>query len=148
MGAVSWNRWSSWPHAVNARTIQLLDRPKLIDHLSSLECTAGGGGRDRVDHGPYAGAHDDVAAVCAGLNYIAGVSRDRHGVVLAGAIEKDGDISWVDERAGRPRFRIMPRSALSLRREFIDSRWRRQPIRRDGFCSLFSTSETAANDCR
>lgn len=96
--------------ALNARTIELLDHPKAIDQIASLERHVGSGGRDKIDHGRYAGAHDDVAAVVAGLNWIAGVARDQQGAVLVGTYGMGGPISWQDERQHRTRFRIMPRS--------------------------------------
>jgi hypothetical protein len=51
--------------AVNARRVELLDSPKLVAQLVSLERRVGRGGRDSIDHPP--GMHDDVANACAGV---------------------------------------------------------------------------------
>jgi hypothetical protein len=51
--------------AVNSRRCELLDLPKLVAQLVSLERRVGRGGRDSIDHGP--GAHDDVANSVAGV---------------------------------------------------------------------------------
>jgi len=50
---------------VNAATVQLLDDPKLLRELRSLERRRGTSGRDRVDHRP--GEHDDRANAVAGV---------------------------------------------------------------------------------
>jgi hypothetical protein len=54
---------------INSRRIDLLDHPKLINQLCSLERRTARGGRDSIDHPPN--AHDDVANVCAGLASLA-----------------------------------------------------------------------------
>jgi hypothetical protein len=51
---------------LNSRRVDLLDHPKLVAQLVSLErSTARGSGRDTVNHPP--GAHDDIANAVAGL---------------------------------------------------------------------------------
>jgi hypothetical protein len=50
---------------INSRKIDLLDNPRLISQLCSLERRTARGGRDSIDHAP--GAHDDVANAVAGL---------------------------------------------------------------------------------
>lgn len=50
---------------INSRRIALLDHPKLINQLCSLERRTARGGRDSIDHAP--GAHDDLANCVAGL---------------------------------------------------------------------------------
>jgi len=50
---------------INSRRRNLLDHPKLITQLCSLERCTARGGRDSIDHPP--GAHDDVANAVAGL---------------------------------------------------------------------------------
>ena len=51
---------------LNSGRIALLDHPRLLTQLATLERRASRGGRDSIDHGP--GAHDDVAnAVCGAL---------------------------------------------------------------------------------
>ena len=49
---------------INSRRIALLDHPKTINQLCSLERRTARGGRDSIDHPP--GQHDDVANVVAG----------------------------------------------------------------------------------
>jgi hypothetical protein len=44
--------------------VELLDLPRLIAQLCSLERRTARGGRDSIDHPPK--AHDDVANVAAG----------------------------------------------------------------------------------
>lgn len=61
---------------LNSGRIALLDHPRLLAQLSTLERRASRGGRDTIDHGP--GAHDDVAnAVCGALVRVAGSGRRR-----------------------------------------------------------------------
>jgi hypothetical protein len=50
---------------INSRRVDLLDNPKLLAQLVSLERRVGRGGRDSIDHPP--GMHDDVANACAGV---------------------------------------------------------------------------------
>jgi hypothetical protein len=50
---------------LNSRRLDLLDHPKLINQICSLERRTARGGRDSIDHAP--GAHDDIANSVAGL---------------------------------------------------------------------------------
>ena len=50
--------------ALNSGQVELLDNPKLITQITSLERRSGRGGRDSIDHPP--GAHDDLANAVAG----------------------------------------------------------------------------------
>ena len=50
---------------LNSGRVKLLDHPRLIGQLCSLERRTSRGGRDSVDHEP--GSHDDVSNVLAGL---------------------------------------------------------------------------------
>ena len=50
---------------LNSNTVELLDNPKMVSQLSSLERRVARGGRDSIDHAP--GAHDDVANAVAGV---------------------------------------------------------------------------------
>jgi hypothetical protein len=50
---------------INSGRVELLDLPKLISQLWSLERRTARGGRDSIDHPK--GAHDDIANVCAGV---------------------------------------------------------------------------------
>jgi hypothetical protein len=52
---------------LNSQRIQLLDHPKLVGQLTSLERRVARGGRDSIDHPPGAGAHDDLANAVAGI---------------------------------------------------------------------------------
>jgi hypothetical protein len=51
--------------ALNTKRAELLDIPRLLDQLKSLERRTARGGRDSIDHRP--GAHDDVANAAAGV---------------------------------------------------------------------------------
>jgi hypothetical protein len=61
------------PH-LNSKTIRLLDHPRSINQICSLERRTARGGRDSIDHPPQ--AHDDVANAIAGLAYVATNRRD------------------------------------------------------------------------
>ena len=50
---------------LNSNTVELLDNPKIVSQLSSLERRVARGGRDSIDHAP--GAHDDVTNAVAGV---------------------------------------------------------------------------------
>lgn len=50
---------------VNSRQVDLLDLPRAIAQLISLERRTARGGRDSIDHPP--GTHDDIANAIAGL---------------------------------------------------------------------------------
>ena len=48
--------------------VRLLDSPRLVNQLISLERRTSPAGRDRIDHGPGPHRHDDIAnAVCGAL---------------------------------------------------------------------------------
>jgi hypothetical protein len=49
---------------VNSGRVELLDQPRLITQLASLERRTARGGRDSIDHTPR--GHDDVANAAAG----------------------------------------------------------------------------------
>jgi hypothetical protein len=56
---------------INSRRISILDDRQLINEILGLERrTARGTGRDTIDHGPNAGAHDDRANCCAGVAFV------------------------------------------------------------------------------
>jgi len=46
--------------------ITLLDNPRLVNQIASLERRVARGGRDSIDHPPGAGSHDDLANAAAG----------------------------------------------------------------------------------
>jgi hypothetical protein len=66
---------------INSRRAELLDHPKLVGQLCSLERRVGRGGRDSIDHPPT--AHDDVANAVAGVLVSGQVQR---AVVRAGPV--------------------------------------------------------------
>ena len=55
------------PH-LNARTIRLLDHPRAVNQIASLERRTSRGARDTIDH--PRDQHDDVANAIAGLAYV------------------------------------------------------------------------------
>lgn len=69
---------------LNAGRIDLLDHPKLINQLSSLERSTGRG-RDSVDHRP--GSHDDVSNAVAGVAWVLGTRDDLGSRPLSGRWE-------------------------------------------------------------
>jgi len=75
---------------LNSGRVDLLDHPRLIAQLCSLERRTARGGRDSIDHPP--GAHDDVANVAAGAL-----------VLAAGRPSKaDSFAAWAKVRVGGP----------------------------------------------
>ena len=50
---------------VNSKLVDLVDHPKLVNQLASLERRTARGGRDSIDHAP--GAHDDIANAVSGV---------------------------------------------------------------------------------
>ena len=50
---------------INSRRVSLLDNPRLVSQLTSLERRVSRGGRDSIDHAP--GSHDDVSNAVAGV---------------------------------------------------------------------------------
>jgi hypothetical protein len=58
---------------LNSKRVELLDHPRLINQLCSLERRTARGGRDSIDHGPN--QHDDVANAVAGALVAAGSRR-------------------------------------------------------------------------
>jgi hypothetical protein len=56
------------PH-LNGKTIRLLDSPRAVNQIASLERRTSRGGKDTVDYPPS--GHDDIANAIAGLAYVA-----------------------------------------------------------------------------
>jgi len=54
--------------AINSQTVELLDHPKLIAQLCSLERRTARGGKDSIDHPPR--GHDDVCNAVAGAVHL------------------------------------------------------------------------------
>src|SRR5215467_4111622 len=69
--------------AINSRKIDLLEHPRLLMQLVSLERRTARGGRDSIDHAP--GSHDDLANAVAGLAAAAAGAKYRY----------DSTLSWV-----------------------------------------------------
>jgi hypothetical protein len=57
---------------LNGGRCQLLDHQRLISQLCGLERRTARSGKDSIDHGPAANAHDDVANSCAGALLLVG----------------------------------------------------------------------------
>jgi hypothetical protein len=66
------------PH-LNAGTVELLDHPRLVGQLASLERHTTRAGKDSIDHPPR--GHDDVANAVAGALLLAGNRRAEGGMV-------------------------------------------------------------------
>lgn len=56
---------------LNSGRLELLDQPRLLAQLASLERRTGRGGQDTIDHPPGPHAHDDLANACAGACVLA-----------------------------------------------------------------------------
>ena len=68
---------------INAKTIKLLDHPRAINQICTLERRTVRGGRDSIDHPPN--THDDLANAIAGLCGLASAKRSSY----------DSSLSWV-----------------------------------------------------
>jgi hypothetical protein len=98
---------------VNSRQVELLDHPRSVAQLCSLERRTARGGRDSIDHAP--GAHDDIANAIAGLAVGLGGTPgyDVSGDWIFGPDHSDGaaeKAAWVRRRilddAGAPPWAI------------------------------------------
>jgi hypothetical protein len=58
---------------INSGGCELLDMPRLIAQLATLERRTARGGKDSIDHAP--GGHDDVVNAAAGAMVLAGLKR-------------------------------------------------------------------------
>lgn len=78
--------------ALNGQRVRLLDLPRLIGQLCTLERRTARGGRDSIDHQP--GAHDDVANAACGV--LVQVIEDRRPSLIPAAslLESDGDLPF------------------------------------------------------
>ena len=68
---------------INSQQVELLDLPRSVAQLCSLERRTARGGRDSIDHAH--GAHDDIANAIAGL-----------AVHLGGALAYNLNLDWID----------------------------------------------------
>jgi hypothetical protein len=69
--------------AINSQSVELLDHPKLIGQLCSLERRTARGGRDSIDHPPS--GHDDIVNAAAGVAHL--ILACRKGVTMAECLE-------------------------------------------------------------
>ena len=67
------------PH-LNSRTIRLLDNPRAVNQIASLERRTSRGARDTIDH--PRDQHDDVANAIAGLAYVTAQRPTAPGIYL------------------------------------------------------------------
>ena len=74
---------------VNSQRIELLDQPRLIAQLNSLERRTARGGKDSIDHPP--GGHDDLINSVAGLasTLLAKSDNQRFWEVMSGITDDD-----------------------------------------------------------
>jgi hypothetical protein len=86
--------------AINSRKVDLLDHPKLVAQLCSLERRTARGGRDSIDHPPGPSSHDDVANCCAGV-----ITK-----LMSGVNSYDSSLDWV----GGPELPINGQQGQSL----------------------------------
>jgi hypothetical protein len=81
---------------INSARCELLDQPRLIAQLLTLERRTARGGRDSIDHGPS--AHDDVANAVAGALLLAARGCMSEEEFVAGAMAIGVDNAGRDER--------------------------------------------------
>jgi hypothetical protein len=65
---------------INSGQVELLDHPKLIAQLCSLERRVGRGGKDSIDHPPS--AHDDIANCVAGAMALSSAAAKFRGLLF------------------------------------------------------------------
>jgi hypothetical protein len=81
--------------ALNSGGAELLDHPRLVAQLCSLERRTARGGRDTIDHPP--GGHDDVANAVAGALVYAGASTSQFAFTSVDLIRRQPN-GWVKRR--------------------------------------------------
>jgi hypothetical protein len=98
---------------VNSRRIDLVDHPRLINQLVSLERRTARGGRDSIDHPP--GGHDDCGNVIAGLASLCG-SQYRY--------PTDDQGQWIDNASGAEAAKAFLNARMSAHiRAYGGRRW-------------------------
>jgi hypothetical protein len=60
---------------LNSKRVELLDHPRLLAQLGTLERRTARGGKDSIDHQP--GAHDDLANAACGALVLVGVNAHK-----------------------------------------------------------------------
>src|SRR5262249_50716674 len=88
---------------LNSGRVDLLDHPKLVNQIASLERRTARGGRDLIDH-PL-GGHDDLANSVAGLAVHIPAVDDLSWICGDGDPHIGGSLSWT-ERAEFARMRL------------------------------------------
>ncbi|HET7375470.1 MAG TPA: hypothetical protein VFK30_02105 [Anaerolineae bacterium] len=88
------------PH-LTGKTIRLLDHPRSINQICSLERRTSRGGKDSIDHPPQ--THDDIANAIAGLAYVVINQREQE---QASTAIYTGIGTVVDDRPSEMRERI------------------------------------------
>ena len=71
--------------AINSKQVSLLDNPKLVQQLVSLERRTARSGKDSIDHSK--GSHDDLANAGMGALVYALASERRRSVAHFGSIQ-------------------------------------------------------------
>jgi len=93
---------------LNAATVRLLDIPRVVNQIASLERRTARGDRDSIDHPPN--HRDDLANVVAGVSAIT-LSKWRRGEFSVSIIQSDGRVvpyRHPSERVGRAQGRSPP----------------------------------------
>ena len=96
------------PH-LNGKTIRLLDHPRSINQICSLERRTSRGGRDRIDHPPQ--THDDICNSIAGLAFVVNQPERQQAAAMpyswgAGEGGMTYGFGWGDEPKSATRERI------------------------------------------
>lgn len=76
-----------WPLIMNG-SVELLENRRLIDQLRGLERRTRAGGRTFISHGPFSGAHDDLAVAAAGACVLASQSDGDFNELLKEALTR------------------------------------------------------------
>lgn len=120
-------------------SVDLLDNRRLYDQLRGLERKTRTGGKDLVTHGPFAGAHDDVAVAVAGAVVLASKSEGGPDELLEAfrLVRSDEDMTFEEELEKRAvtwllsgnlppsRFdKQRPQESGEKRAEAVIKRWR------------------------
>jgi hypothetical protein len=97
------------PH-LNSRSIRLLDNPRIVNQIASLERRTARGARDSIDH--PRDQHDDLANVIAGLAYVSAQRPVATGIYLGSYEDPFSGLRAAQERQ-EGRFRSLREEAES-----------------------------------
>jgi len=78
-------------------SVELLENRRLIDQLRGLERRTRSGGKDLICHGPFLGAHDDLAVAVAGVCAMASKSEPPIANIFMKSLESDIDEEFLTE---------------------------------------------------